>query len=71
MSPIFRVKVDHGHTQSFKKVMKRFHVEILSFQQISRKEFIVAFEEPSTTLVDARDFYPVASWTTYPISVRT
>ena len=62
----FRVKVDHGHVAAFKKVMKAFTVEITTCEQINTNEFVVTFEEPTTTLFDAADFYPVASWLTLP-----
>ena len=60
--PCFCVKVDHGGVAAFKKAMKDFDVEISSYKQINRKEFLVTFEEPSTTIFDAKDFYPVALW---------
>ena len=42
--------------------MEDFDVEISSYRQINRKEFLVTFEEPSTTIFDAKDFHPVALW---------
>ena len=65
--PCFHVKLDHGHVAAFKKVMKAFDVEISTCEQIGSKEFLVTFEEPTTTLFDAMDFYPVASWLEVPL----
>ena len=61
-SPCFRVRIDHGQVAAFRKVLRDYDVEIYSFEQINPKEFLVAFEEPTMTLQDAKDFYPVASW---------
>ena len=61
VSARFNVKVNHGHVIPFKKAMKHFEVEIESVKQVSKKEFIVTFEEPGTTLLDAKEFYPFAS----------
>ena len=63
---MFFVKVDHGGVAAFKKAMEKamenFDVEISSYRQINGKEFLVTFEEPSTTIFDAKDFYPIALW---------
>ena len=60
--PCFFVKVDHGGVAAFKKAMENFDVEISSYRQINRKEFLVTFKELSTTIFDAKDFYPIALW---------
>jgi hypothetical protein len=60
--PTFKVKLDHGHTSAFKKAMKKYDVEIVAYHQVNKKEFTVTFEEPTTTILDAKDFYPNATW---------
>jgi hypothetical protein len=60
--PSFNVKLDHGHTMSFKKAMKEYDIEIYDCHQINRKEFVVTFEEPTTSIHDAMEFYPQATW---------
>lgn len=62
VAPCFRVKLNHGHAASFKKVMKDFDVEMSTCEQNVFEEFLVVSEEPTTTLFDAVDFCPVASW---------
>lgn len=60
--PSFHVKLHHGQTTAFKKVLKNFDVEFSSYQKINNHEFLVTFEEPTTTIIDAKEFYPMASW---------
>ena len=60
--PSFHVKLHHGQTTAFKKVLKIFNVEFSSCQQINNQEFLVTFEEPTTTIIDAKEFCPAASW---------
>ena len=69
--PRFHVKLDHGHAAAFKKIMKVYSVEISTCEQISSEEFLVAFEEPTTTIFDAMSFYPVASWFESPLAPQS
>lgn len=58
----FRAKLNHSQAAAFKKVMQDLAVEMHSFCQINRQEFIVTFEDETMTLPNAQDFYPRASW---------
>ena len=68
--PSFIVFVHNGNVDSFKKTMALYDVEVASCLQMNRNEFSVTFEEPTTTVLDAIDFFPTASWTPSVKSVR-
>lgn len=52
----------YGNAAAFEKIMKEFDDETQSHEQISLEVFLATFEEPTTTIFDAKDFYPIASW---------
>jgi hypothetical protein len=59
----FHVRVNKRYWDDFKKVLRQFEDDEVYDWWQTYNEFTVIFAEPTTTVFDARDFFPMASWT--------